>query len=334
MSVFLSCSSTQKAAPVTHFRGFAHTMPYHIQIGRPLSAAEKKQVTIAIHGVLTTVDRVYNHWNAQSELSFLNATPADQPLSLSPELYQLLDLARSISNLTDGRFDPTLGKVIAQWKEHLIAGELPTHQKLTECATGWELIEFDAHSVTKKITDLQLDLDGIAKGYAIDQLAQAFSHLGITQFYINWGGDLRIMGCHPEKRPWQVLLPQFRISHDPACRLSLTSGGLATSGDYEQAWTIDATTYSHIIDPTTKTAITRSNNSLAAVTIYAPTCALADAIATAAMTFPSSQELLFWIETLQQTYPDLRCWVLSYDKEPKAAKASFREASVSTIGNG
>ena len=136
---------------------------------------------------------------------------------------------------TNGYFDPTLGE-------------------------GLSLIQITNHTLTKPL-HITLNLDGIAKGHGVDLLHEALS--SYPSLYINWGGDIRVKGRHPENRPWKIFLAgQNRV-------IDAEDLALATSGTEFKP--------GHIINPHTKTSIT----STTPLTITAPTCAEADALATA-----------------------------------------------------
>ena len=148
------------------------------------------------------------------------------------------------------------------------------------------------------------------KGFAVDCLLEKLWALGFSNTYVEWGGDIRASGEHPEGRPWNILLHFFSKETEV---FPLQDCALATSGDYEQIWETESGSYSHIIDPKSKQAIKRRSHSLAAVTVKAPNCALADALATACMTFSSAEEAHTWANKLTEKNPKLTFWIASYD---------------------
>lgn len=316
-AALFSCFGSSRSFSLTHVRGFAYLMPYHIQIGRRLTRLEKEKVEAAIARVFGEIDACYNHWNPNSELSQINEMKVNHRRALSGELGRVLALARDFSLLTEGRFDPTLGAVIRQWKTHLMEGKIPDVQTACTCVSGWENIEIFEKTIRKKRGELFFDLDGMIKGFAIDALVEALCQFGYRHLYVNWAGDLRVVGPHPSGRPWRIQLPSLRKNSKERSPLFLSDSALATSGDYMQWWQIGETIYSHIVDPQTKKMRQRKGGSLAAVTVQAPTCALADALATAAMTFDSADEVCSWIEQLKRAQADVDAWALSYGKDVK-----------------
>lgn len=227
--LLLSCS---KQPQVTHFRGIAMTIPYHIQIGQKLSNSEKKHVETLIQNTFDHINNTFNRFNPASELSLLNAkTHTD----VSDSLLFLINLSIDIHRETNGFFDPTLGK-------------------------GLKAVQISNNHLEKPL-DVTLDLDGIAKGHSVDLLHDAL--IRYPSLYINWGGDIRVRGRHPENRPWRIFLAgQNRV-------IEVEDIALATSGTEFKP--------GHIINPKTKQPIRAEHPHTATAT----TCARADALATA-----------------------------------------------------
>jgi len=263
--VFLaSCSKSNM-----HFKGVAHTHPYHIQIGHVLSSKEKEQVKEVIAKVFNEVDTMYNHWNPNSLLS-------KEPTS--PKLLPILMLAHHYKKLTKGRFDPGLGVQLKLFK---------THSKLP---SGYYPKVYD--------------LDGMLKGFAIDRITSELTEKGYTNMFIEWGGDIRVQGHHPNKRKWKIL-----VDHTP---IEVEDGAFATSGCEEQMWDIEDTTYTHIIDPLSGAMLKVENGMVHKVTVKAPTCALADALATATMACGNFEDALKFAEEVKEEH-DVAFWIQSWD---------------------
>ena len=143
-------------------------------------------------------------------------------------------------------------------------------------------------SVRKTKAALQLDLNAIAKGFAVDQLAQAVAEHGYVNYLIEIGGELRVSGTNAKGEPWQIGIEHPRGDADGIAGLTLSDGGVATSGDYRNAFVRDDVRYSHIIDPRNGYPV---SHSLASVTVVAQTAMLADAWATALMVLGPSEGL-------------------------------------------
>ena len=121
------------------------TIPYRILIGEPLSLKDKENITQIIANTFDEVDRVYNKWNLQSEISQLNELKAGVRISISNEMEALLTLTDEIVKLTDYKFDPTIEPLQALWKRYLNENKTPPNEEIQLIAkcVGWNNIHFD-----------------------------------------------------------------------------------------------------------------------------------------------------------------------------------------------
>ncbi len=287
--LLVSCSSKPK---MTHFNGEVMTMPFHIQVGRALSKSEEKRVLELINQTFSDIDLTFNHWNPASELSSLNNLPAKTPVKLSPELYTLLHLAKEVTLLSENRYDPTAGKLITLWKRALKQGKTPQQEKLDELSIGWEHFQLEWEQVIKEVAEIAIDLDGIVKGHGVDLLIERLSHHGFLDLYVEWAGEIRVLGKHPQGRSWKVQLDGGEI-------ISLENQAIATSGSLVQSYELDEV-YTHIIDPQTKRALVITDEAPTSVTVIASSCAMADALATAGMLFDSRDEARMWADSIKK----------------------------------
>ncbi|WP_420420867.1 FAD:protein FMN transferase [Simkania sp.] len=292
-----------KGKTTTHFHGNAHTHNYHIHIGHALSQPEKEDVIRILDDVFETIDLYYNHWNPHSELSQINHLYVGESYVISPQLLDLIQEAKSITTLTNGHFDPTYGSLTSVWKEALKNQTRPS--SLAYLPVGWETFSFEQGLAKRLIEGAKLDLDGLIKGFAIDTLVEKLQEKGYTHLYVEWGGDMRALGQHPSGRSWNVALPGFEetpISLDMA---------LATSGVQEQSTEIEGKLCTHIVIPQTKEATT----SLDTVSVKAPTCLMADALATALMTYPSIEEAIDYLNAHHENFKLCTFWLQSHQGE-------------------
>ena len=174
------------------------------------------------------------------------------------------------------------------WKSHLTQGQLPPLNLITDLipAIGFDKVHFEEGHFWKDHDATSLDLSGIAKGYAIDLLLERLClEMNISDLFVEWGGEIRAAGKHPEGRAWNIFISRLGQTVDT---LNLNDQAIASSGDYLQNWTIDSITYCHIIDPRHLRPL--QNGSITSASVLAPTCALADGLATAAMLFDTIEE--------------------------------------------
>lgn len=234
------------------------------------------QAVQATFNRIEALSRIFSRHDATSELAQLNRKGA-LPL-LSPELAEVLTLAGTISRGTDGAFDVTVLPLLGLYSRDTLPGEA----QLADCLrlVDHRKIIRQSQGVALALPGMGITLDGIAKGYIVDQGVATLKANGFANVYVEAGGDLMVSGNKPGSQPWRIGVRQPRPESAEAMTVISTSSPLAiaTSGDYMQAFTEDLRNH-HILDPRTG----RSPAELASATITAPTVALADGLATAAM---------------------------------------------------
>jgi thiamine biosynthesis lipoprotein len=321
LSLLLLLTGCATPAPpsTTTFSGTAMTIAFKIIVGAPLTTEQQTEVTRVIEETFDEVDRVYNRWNPHSELSQLNQLPAGVQAPLSPELQHLLEITGELVSLSEGRFDPTIEPLQKVWKSALLFGKEPPPSAIEALspALGWDKIHYGGGYFWKDHPRTCLDLGGIAKGYCVDLLVERITSLGYPSLFVEWGGEIRAHGEHPEKRPWTVYISHLE-DPDPSKALAivpLQDAAIATSGDYLQNWRVKEgereTTYCHIINPKTLRPLEVTPSSIASASVKAPTCAFADGLATAAMLFSTEEEANKWFSHLQERFEGLELWLKS-----------------------
>jgi thiamine biosynthesis lipoprotein len=315
--LLISCEPSNKKN-VTGFAGIAMTVPYRILVGRDLSFLEKRKVQSLIDQTFDEVNHTYNYWNPNSEVSQLNKLKKFEKKDLSPELTAFLQTADKIVRLTEGRFDPTIYPLQKIWKLKLDKGTLPTEAEIKELlpAVGWDKIHFSEGIFWKDNDSTALDLGGIAKGYCVDLIAKKLETAGYQDIYVEWGGEILAKGRHPENRPWKIFISKLG-DPDPENSIAiveLKDEAIATSGDYLQNWTVKKESgyikYTHIIDPRTGYPLISNNHSITSTSVVAPSCVLADCLATALM-IPTQN--LDWIENIKKEISGIKYWIVYPD---------------------
>jgi thiamine biosynthesis lipoprotein len=226
--------------------------------------------------------------NPESELSALN----NQGILSHPseDLRQVLLLADHISSVTEGAFDITILPLLKLYSQAKKENILPFEKQV---ATSLDLVDYRKVNIsdtsiilTKK--GMAITLDGIGKGYIVDQGTATLQSQGFTNVYVEAGGDLMVAGTKAENIPWRIGIrnPRPQKTSD-LIAIEISNKAVATSGDYMQPFTTDMK-HHHIIDP--RSGI--SPPELASATVCAPTVALADGLATAAMVMGPEQALV------------------------------------------
>jgi thiamine biosynthesis lipoprotein len=193
-------------------------------------------------------------WREGSDVLRLNAAAGLAPIRLSPEVIEVLGIARHYSELSMGKFDVTFGPLSGLWRfDHdqddvmpdpaAIAAKLPL--------IGWEDLVVDSAAGTAQLRrkGMSVHLGGIGKGYAVDHGAAILRRHGIENFLIQSGGDMYV-GGHPEGRAWRLGIQDPRGPADtPFAVVELSNATFSTSGDYERFFMKHGRRYHHILDP-------------------------------------------------------------------------------------
>ena len=239
----------------------------------------------AIETRLRAIERDFYAWG-DGELAALNAAlSAGERFEASEAMAALLVDAQAISAASDRAFDPGVGALVELWGFHVtekpeVAPE-PDRIEATRTASGsiGEIVIADAIDVAASASGRRflLDLGGIAKGYAVDEVVAILEAAGVAPAVVNAGGDLRTLGSRPDRR-WQIGIASPR-GDELLGTLALDAGEAAfTSGDYERYFDDDTgTRQHHILDPRNGRPATHTR----AVTVIADNGTLADAAATA-----------------------------------------------------
>lgn len=313
--------------PCTQFEGSALSIPYHVFVGKQLSAAEHKKVEAIIQKTFSEIDLLFNHLNPDSEISRLNTAPAETLIPLSPPLQDLFSLCDRLVALSGGRFDPTVEPLERVWSESLDQNKIPAASDLqVACeALGWNHITVKNGIFRKDHPETRIDFRGISKGLCIDWIMDRLQAIGYSDLFIEWAGQMRASGQHPVIGDWVVQVnPHLTSEGRPFAPIPLRNSAIAMSGDFAQKGrTLQADQspdgqmhrYFHIIDPLTAQPLETTSYSIASAIVIAPTCALADALATAAMLFPGRKEAEAWAQEVVDLHPDVSFWILSHGKK-------------------
>ncbi len=236
---------------------------------------------------LARIDAEMSPYRTDSDLTRVNRAPAGVPSPLPAMLREVVTGALDMAALTKGAFDPTVLEAVELWGfgARAVPEGLPADAAVERLARhGWRQVRLDAEGLARP-EDVRLDLCGIAKGYAVDALADiARAEPGVTAVLVEIGGELKGFGVQPDGQPWWIGI------EDDDSRIALCDWAVATSGDGRRAFTHAGRLYSHTIDATTQ-APTRS--AVASATVFDRQCWRADALATALIVMGEARALAF-----------------------------------------
>ena len=284
------CSRTGKNDLLV-FSGNTMGTTYNIQIVAQENVSPEI-LSKKIKLILNDVEQSMSTWRSDSELSRLNNTTSSEWLTVSKDLLYVLKLAQSVSKKTNGAFDITLDPLINLWgfSSHKIQTSIPDEKNILMALqkVGYRNLYIDPerHAIKKGIP-IRINLSAIAKGYAVDKIAEYFNNQSINSYLIEVGGELRLKGHKKDGQLWSIAIETPSTGErKPFKGLMLTDHAIATSGDYRNYYEIKGKRYSHTIDPVTGYPVTHG---LASVTVISKTAAYADAVATALMVMGSDK---------------------------------------------
>ncbi|MCF7971981.1 MAG: FAD:protein FMN transferase [Methylococcaceae bacterium] len=267
--------------------------PCHVQF----YASSKKvaqQAQKNLNDCLASLEQRYSRYRDDSLISVINrgaglgkATPIDT------ETAALLAYAQQCYEESDGLFDVTSGILRRIWSMDKTA--LPSDGEVNELLPliGWDKVQWSDKAVYLPLVGMQLDFGGIVKEYAADSVAQRLHGLGVVSGIVELGGDIKVIGPQPNGQGWPVAIRDPRQPDKVVIQLILTSGALASSGDYERFQLIDGVRYSHLLNPKTGKPVT----GLRAVSILSEHCVVAGSLATLAML--KGEQGLSWLQENQ-----------------------------------
>lgn len=246
--------------------------------------------------IITDIHRLeqkYSRYRADSFLSKINHIAlTGGTIAIDDETAELLNYARTCYELSDGLFDITSGILREAWQ--FDSGILPDDKTIEKLLRriGFEYLHIENRTLTYSQAQMELDFGGIVKEYAADRAATLCENLGISHGMINLGGDIKIIGSHPDKKAWRIGIQHPRNKTQIWKTIKLKSGALASSGDYERCMIIDGIRYGHILNPKTGYPVKQ----ISAVSVIADLCVVAGSSATIAMLKEKEGEK--WLKSL------------------------------------
>ena len=286
LGFLLSCGQPVEGPQLHTITGPTMGTSYTVKVvAHELDDERRGELQELIQNQLDDVNSKMSHYLGDSELTLLNRWQSVEPFSVSQETFEVLNHALRVSQLSGGAFDVTIAPLVDAWG--FGPPGRPTDPPQQEAIdrllawTGWEFLELlpDGPSVRKLVPELTFDLSAIAKGYGVDQVAEALESEEVEHYMVEVGGEIRTRGSNPNGNPWRIAIEK----PDPTQRemqlvLPLSNLSLATSGDYRNYYEEEGKRISHTIDPRTGWPITHS---VASVSVVHRECVQADAFATA-----------------------------------------------------
>lgn len=262
--------------------GTTYSIKYAVDEGteNKISADDLKEY---IEQRLKEINQLMSTYIPDSELSIINRSPANIALKLSPETEYVIAKAIELNELSSGKLDITVGPLVNLWGfgPTKRPEKTPTKEEVEAVRdyVGIDKFVIDDNKLIKLHDKVYIDLSTIAKGYGVDAIAKVLESLGVFDYLVEIGGEMKLSGLKPNQQAWVVAIEK-PVSNERAIQriINVGNNAIATSGDYRNYFEQDGIRYSHLIDPDTALPI---QHKLVSVTVVADTALLADGLATA-----------------------------------------------------
>ncbi len=237
---------------------------------------------VEVDSILVGFNHSLSTYETESEVSLFNNTSSFG--FKSPYFPVVLQASKEIYLSTAGSFDPTVYPLVSAWgfgpEDRVIPDSTQVDSLLQ--FVGFSKINFDKATVSKQKDEIKLDFSAIAKGYGVDVIAEYILAQGISDYFIEIGGEVRARGLNIDKT-WRVGVENPTVSSAErglSAVVELVDKSMATSGNYRNYYMLDGVKYAHTIDPKSGYPV---EHSLLSATVFAPSCMVADAYATSFM---------------------------------------------------
>lgn len=221
--------------------------------------ANGKKGDKAIEEAVKRIEEIENKmsvFKTESEISIINKNAGIEMQKVSEDTYYVINKAKSYCNLSDGAFDVTIRPIVGLWK---IGSEKPQFPDKNEIKEKLKLVNYknillndEKHTIGLKYKNQAIDVGGIAKGYAADEVKRIFVKNGVKSAIINLGGNIVVLGSKSQDTPWKVgIQDPLKQRGGFAATISAVNKSIVTSGNYERYFEAEGKKYHHIIDPRT-----------------------------------------------------------------------------------
>ena len=232
---------------------------------------------------LDSINASMSTYQVDSAISLFNRSRSTDWHPVPKNLADVVNAALQLSQLTNGAFDATVSPLVRLWGFGSGA-QVDANPSVSEVAdalgfTGYSKLQvrLSPPALMKQVPELEVDLSAIAKGYAVDTIADMLHTRGHQNYLVEIGGELRVSGRNEAGKPWAIGV-ESPDADSPVQKLGLLQGGIATSGDYRNFRVQSGKRYSHIIDPRSGVPV---SHHLASVTVIHNNAMLADGWSTA-----------------------------------------------------
>lgn len=284
-----ACSEPEPTETLIELSGPTMGTRYHVKIAPEAGTLPGRLSPDRLQGQidqrLETVEDMMSTYRPESDLSRFNASKSTDWIPVPRPLLEVVEVSQTLSRMSGGMFDVTVGPLVDLWGfgPEPRAGEPPSAERIEAALArvGFGKLEVRPQppALRKSLPGVRIDLSAIAKGYAVDQIAELLDGHGIANYLVEIGGELRGKGRKSGGRHWRVAIERPEPGVRAAQQIvTLDDQAMATSGDYRNFFEHQGRLYSHTIDPRSGQPV---QHRLASVTVLADDCMSADGLATA-----------------------------------------------------
>lgn len=262
------------------------------------SRKEAKEAIAAGFTEIKRLEQLLNFFSADSEVTALNRASGREPVKVSRDALDVIKKTVEIANYTDGAFDPTIGPLMRLWgfERQNPEPSIPLENKIKDALRFVDYKKIKINDLASQIfleeKGMEIDLGGIAKGYAADRAIEAIKAKGIKAALVAIAGDIKTFGLKPDLQPWKIGIQNPRpktekdedlakggeggLSEDIFASLYIKDKAISTSGDYQRFFIQNGKQYHHILNPGTGYPAA----GVISVSIIAPEGYMADGLST------------------------------------------------------
>ena len=253
--------------------------PFEITVVAKDSVQGKKFTDIAINEV-KRIENQISDWIPTTQISLVNKNAGIQAVKVDTEVFELVERAIKISQLTEGAFDISYASMDKIWKFDGSMKEMPSEEAIKKSVAkiGYKNIILNKvdQSIFLKLPGMKLGLGGIGQGYIADKVKAVLIANGCSSGIVNVSGDINAWGKQSNQNPWTVGIVNPINKNKVFATFPLENSSVETSGNYEKYVMFNGIRYSHIIDPRTGYPAT----GIVSVSVFSKQTEIADALAT------------------------------------------------------
>lgn len=252
---------------------------FEISVVANSKAEGERYIDLAV-GEIVRIEKLISSWDPNSQTSLINKNSGLKPVKVDKELFDLIQRAIKVSELTKGAFDISYASMDKVWKFDGSMTKKPSAEAIKKSIerVGYKniILSENNYSVFLKLKDMKIGFGAIGKGYAADRAKLLLKNKGVKAGIVNASGDLNAWGKQPDGKDWMVAIVNPLNKKKVFSWLPVSNSAVVTSGNYEKYVEFDGVLYSHIIDPRTGYPST----GVLSATVFTANAELADALAT------------------------------------------------------